>query len=184
LNPGDVLFLYTDGIEEAKRLFRTKDMKVHLCEEPGIEKDAPHGNHSVGQDNEEMGPERVNEIIEAVLARKKYSLFKWHNSEENESYDFDFTSCEGTIEEAILALVSVEKVFRMYLDPSATDFDRVQVDRKVDTFLNKYFRQYQVYCGNRKDHPEYHEYLYYTNIHEDAQYDDLTILGVRKKTER
>jgi len=181
LNPGDVLFLYTDGIEEAKRLFRTKDMKVHLCEEPGIEKDAPHGNHTVGQDNEEMGPERVNEIIEAVLARKKYSLFKWHNPEENEAFDFDFTLCEGTIEEAILALVSVEKVFRMYRDPSSTDFNRVQVDRKVDIFLNKHFKQYQVYCGNRKDHPEYHEYLYYTNVHEDAQYDDLTILGVRKK---
>ena len=183
LNPGDVLFLYTDGIEEAKRLFRTKDLKVHLCEEPGIEKDSPHGNHSVGQDNEEMGPERVNEIIEAVLARKKYSLFKWHNPQENEPFDFDFSSCDGTIEEAILALVSVEKVFRMYLDPAATEFDRVQVDRKVDSFLNKYFKQYQVYCGNRKDHPEYHEYLYYTNVHEDAQYDDLTILGVRKKLE-
>ena len=182
LNPGDVLFLYTDGIEEAKRMFRTKDLVVHECAEPGLEKESPHGSHSVGQDNEEMGPERVNEIIESVFARKVYTLSKWHNPEENELFEFDFTSCEGTVEEAILALVSVEKIFRMYRDPKAGEFERVQVDRKVDLFLNKHFSQYPLYCGNRKDHPEYHEYLYYTHIREDAQYDDLTILGITKKS--
>ena len=181
LNPGDVVFLYTDGIEEAKRLFRTQDLVVHTCAEPGLEKEAPHGNHSVGQDNEELGPERVNAIIEAVLERKTYSLFKWHNHEVDARYDFDFTNCDGTIEDAIIALVSVEKIFRMYRDPKATEFDRVQVDRKVDMFLNKHFRQYSIYCGVRKDHPEHSEYLYYTNIREDAQYDDLTILGIRKR---
>lgn len=181
LNPGDILFLYTDGIEEAKRMFRTSDLVVHACAEPGLAPESPHGSHSVGQDNEEMGPERVNAIIEAVLARKTYSLFKWHNPEADAQYDFDFTTCEGTIEEAILALVSVEKVFRMYRDPKAGDFDRVQVDRKVDLFLNRHFRQYGLYCGNRRDHPDYPEYLYYTGVREDAQYDDLTILGIRKK---
>lgn len=181
LNPGDVLFLYTDGIEEAKRLFRKKDMTVFVCAEPGLEKEAPHESHSVGQDNEELGPERVVRIIEAVFARKPFVLVKWHNSELDEKFEFDFDKCEGTIEEAILALVSVEKIFRMYRDPSANEFNRVQVDRKVDLFLNKYFRQYDVYCGNRKDHPEYPEYLNYTNICEDSQYDDLTILGIRKR---
>jgi len=181
LNPGDVAFFYTDGIEEAKRLFRTEDLAVYTCAEPGLEKEAPHGNHSVGQDNEELGPERVNAIIEAVLNRRKYSLSKWHNPERDAAYDFDFTDCEGTIEEAILALVSVEKVFRMYLDPKATEFDRVQVDRKVDGFLNRHFKQYSVYCGKRKDHQEHQEYLYYTNVREDAQYDDLTILGIKKR---
>lgn len=181
LDPGDVLYLYTDGIEEAKRLFRTKDLVVHACAESGLEKEAPHGSHSVGQDNEELGPERVNAIIEAVMERKTYSLYKWHNPDEKEAFDFDFTSCEGTVEESILALVSVEKIFRMYRNPKATDFDRVQVDRKVDMFLNGHFRQYQLYCGNRRDHAEYGEYLYYTNVCEDSQYDDLTLLGIRKR---
>ena len=181
LNSGDVLFLYTDGIEEAKRSFRTKDMVVYTCAESGLEKEAPHGNHSVGQSNEELGPERVIQIIEAVFARKPYTLVKWHNPEENEQFVFEFNKCEGTIEEAILALVSVEKIFRLYRDPSANEFNRVQVDRKVDLFLNKHFKQYDIYCGRRKDHPEYPEYLNYTNICEDAQYDDLTILGIRKR---
>ncbi len=181
LNPGDVAFFYTDGIEEAKRLFRTKDLVVHACAEPGLEKEAPHGNHSVGQDNEELGPERVNAIIEAVMTRGSYTLRKWHDSDPDATYDFDFTSCEGTIEEAIIALVAVEKVFRMYRDPAATEFDRVQTDRKVDTFLNAHFRQYGLFCAKRKDHPDHAEYLYYTNVREDAQYDDLTILGIRKR---
>lgn len=180
-DPGDVLFLYTDGIEEAKRLFRTKKLEVYACAEPGLAPEAPHGSHSVGQDNEELGPERVNAIIEAVFSRTPYRLEKWHDPDPDSVYEFDFSRCEGTIEEAIIALVSIEKVFRMYRDDKATDFNRVQVDRKVDLFLNKYFRQYSVYCGNRRDHPLLPEYLYYTNVREDDQYDDLTILGVRKK---
>ena len=69
----------------------------------------------------------------------------------------------------------------MYRDPKAGEFERVQVDRKVDLFLNSHFRQYPIYCGNRKDHPDAQEYLYYTHVREDAQYDDLTILGITKK---
>ena len=116
-----------------------------------------------------------------MYAIRSYYVEKWHDSDPDSVYEFDFTKCEGTIEEAILALVSVEKVFRMYRDPQATEFNRVQVDRKVDLFLNKYFMQYGTYCGRRKDHSDYPEYMYYTHLKEDDQYDDLTILGVRKK---
>jgi len=41
--------------------------------------------------------------------------------------------------------------------------------------------QYPSYCLHREPHPEYEEYLYYTNIREDEQYDDLTILAIKKK---
>ena len=109
-----------------------------------------------------------------------YILQKWHNPAEDEIFEFDFSMCEGTIEEAVLALVSVEKIFRMYRDPAAGEFDRVQVDRKVDLFLNRHFRQYSQWCSNRKDHPEYPEYLYYTHVKEDAQYDDLTLLTLKR----
>ena len=181
LNSGDVLFLYTDGIEEAKRLFRNSKLEPVLCEEPGLEKDAEHETHSVGQDGEELGKPRVCEIIESIFARRPFSLKKWHNPIENEQFDFDFTNLDGTIEEAVIGLVSVEKIFRMYQDPNATERDMVQVDKKIDLFLNKYFRQYQTYCGNRVPNTNYNEYLYYTNVREDQQYDDLTILGIKKK---
>ncbi|WP_444818622.1 SpoIIE family protein phosphatase [Treponema denticola] len=181
LNSGDVLFLYTDGIEEAKRLFRNSKLEPILCEEPGLEKDAEHETHSVGQDGEELGKPRVCKIIESIFARSSFSLKKWHNPIENEQFDFDFTNLEGTIEDAVIGLVSVEKIFRMYQDPKATERDMVQVDKKIDLFLNKHFRQYQTYCGNRVPNTSYNEYLYYTNVREDQQYDDLTILGIKKK---
>ena len=181
LKPGDVLFLYTDGIEEAKRLFRDKNFNPMVCAEPGLEPESPHNYHQVGQDGEEMSPERVNAIIEAVFHKSTFTLVKDHNPIENEELVFDFSTCEGSAEEAIMALVSVEKIFRMYKNPKATEFDKVQVDAKVDDFLNKHFLQYNNYCAYRKPHPEFNEYLYYTEVFEDDQYDDLTLIAIKRK---
>ena len=181
IKSGDILFLYTDGIEEAKRMFRDENLQVIVCNEKGLSEGDWHETHTVGQDGEEMGKDRVNAIIEAVFAKRKFILKKMHNPIPDEVFEFDFTTCEGTIEEAILALVSVEKIFRLYRDANATNFDHVIVDKNVDLFLNKHFLQYPTYCLHREAHPEYEEYLYYTNIKQDEQYDDLTILGVKKK---
>lgn len=178
---GDILFLYTDGIEEAKRMFRDENLKVIVCNEDGMKEGEWHETHVVGESSEEMGKERVQAIIEAVLERKKFILKKMHNPIKDEQFEFDFTNCEGSIQEAILALVSVEKVFRLYQDKSATNFDSVLTDKQVDMFLNKHFVQYPAYCLHREPHPEYNEYLYYTNIRQDEQYDDLTILAVKRK---
>ena len=182
IKPGDILFLYTDGIEEAKRMFRDENLQVIVCTgEEGMKEGDLHETHVVGESSEEMGRERVQAIIEAVLDKKMFRLKKLHNPIKDEEFTFDFTKCEGTIEEAILALVSVEKIFRLYQDKSATNFDHVIVDKQVDLFLNKHFMQYPTYCLNREPHPEYAEYLYYTNIRQDEQYDDLTILAVKKR---
>ena len=181
LDKDDVLFLYTDGIEEAKRLFRDKDYNLINCEEDGLGEGDVHGFHTFGMDGEELAPDRVNTIIEAVFAKSTYKMEKFHSPVENEELIFDFSSCEGTAEEAIMALVSAEKIFRMYPTPQATEFDRVQVDRKVDEFLQKHFMQYNEYCSNKKDHPQVHEYMYYTHIKEDEQYDDLTLVAIKKK---
>jgi hypothetical protein len=181
LNKGDVLFLYTDGIEEAKRLFRDEQFTPIVCAEPGLKQDDPHGNHSVGQDGEEMTPERVNAIIEAVFARGTFTLEKWHNPAGEEKLIFDFSTCAGTAEDAILALVSVEKIFRMHKPPDATAFDRVQVDRKIDLFLREHFEQYEDYCMDHEDFPDAGEYMYYTHVREDPQYDDLTLVAIKRK---
>lgn len=100
LRTGDVLFLYTDGIEEAKRLFRNKRFELVLCQEQGLAHDAPHETHTVGQAGEELGAERVSSIIESVFLRKGFSLQKWHNPVEGEKFEFDFSSCEGNLDEA------------------------------------------------------------------------------------
>lgn len=181
LNKGDVLFLYTDGIEEAKRLFRDSKLQPIICAEPGLKVDDEHETHTVGQDGEELGKKRVCQIIESIFAGSSFQLKKWHNPIDDEEFDFDFSSLDGTLEDAVIGLVSIEKIFRMYRDPNANDANMVKTDKKIDLFLNKHFRQYQTYCGNRKPNNDADEYLYYTNIREDQQYDDLTILAIRKK---
>ncbi len=181
LEPGDVMFLYTDGIEEAKRLFRDKNYKPILCQEPGLKEGDEHGSHTFGQDGEEMTPERVTEIIESVYHHRKYTLKKWHNPIPDELLEFDFSTCGETARDGVMALVSVEKIFRMYKKPGLEETDRVQVDSLVDEFLNDHFIQYNDYCAYRKDHLQFAEYKYYTHMTEDDQYDDLTLLALKRK---
>ena len=180
LERGDILFLYTDGIEEAKRHFRNAKLEIVPCTE--VEKDKPHGNHSGGQDNEEFGYERITALIEAVDARGSYRLVKAHASPD-EVTSFNFSTCTGSLEEQVIALVAAEKVFRMYLDPNATDKDSVLVDARIDAFLAAHFDQYRLYCAKSKPNPdvEHPEYLVYEGLKEDDQYDDLTILGIQRK---
>ena len=180
LDPGDILLLYTDGIEEAKRKFRNAAFAEIICEEG--EKDTPHGNHTVGQADEELGPDRVENIINAVMNKQVYNLHKWHNPEGNEkTLQFDFSSCEGSVEDVIMAMISVEKMFRCFKDTKATADDRVLVEKSVDRFLKKYFVQYREYCSFTRENPGNEAYMYYTNVKEDEQYDDLTLLGIKRK---
>jgi serine phosphatase RsbU (regulator of sigma subunit) len=181
IDPGDILLLYTDGIEEAKRKFRDAEFKEILCTEGGAPNDTPHGNHVVGQGDEEMGPDRVQGIINAVMNKDVYTLRKYHNPEGERELNFDFSDCEGKVEEVIMALVSVEKMFRCYKAPKAGDDSRILVDKKVDEFLKNHFLQYRNYCSDTREYPGSDAYMYYTHVNEDDQYDDLTILGIKRK---
>ncbi|MDR0689771.1 MAG: SpoIIE family protein phosphatase [Spirochaetaceae bacterium] len=179
IHHGDILFLYTDGIEDAKRRFRDQDFKEIFCTEGP--NDTPHGNHMAGQGNEEMGGARVTDIINAVMNKEVYSLYKYHNPEGEKKLQFDFTFCKGAVEEAVMAMVSVEKMFRCYRDPRDGEDARVLVDKQVDRFLRDHFSQYREYCFDRRENPGNDAYMYYTHLREDDQYDDLTILGIMRK---
>jgi hypothetical protein len=186
LDRGDILFLYTDGIEEAKRRFRDTDFKEILCTggpelRGDVPNDTPHANHVVGQGDEEMGAGRVEAIINAVMNKKVYTLYKYHNPEGEIGLQFDFSACEGTVEETIMALVSVEKIFRLYKSPRAAEDSRVLVDKKIDGFLQTHFLRYRTYCSETRENPGNDAYMYYTHVNEDEQYDDLTILGINRK---
>ena len=181
LNCGDILFLYTDGIEESKRKMRVPVLRAKSDSDASPQGDQDRDTHLMNADSEVLGKDRVEQIIEAVFAQKKFTLKKRQSDLIYEQMDFDFSLCNGTIEEAVLALISVEKVFRMYKDSAAQSFDCVQVDKKIDTFLSKYFLQYNVYCCDKVPHPIYDEYFYYKQVKEDIQYDDLTILGIARR---
>jgi len=182
LNTGDIMLLFTDGLEEAQRFFRDENFKPAVCAEPGIAEGELHDNHQVGTDNEEFGLPRVYDIVNALMGRGSYTLRKHHNPVPNEELVFDFSACQGTIEEVVIALVSIEKVFRMYPDPSATENDVVVVDRKIADFLEQHFKQYGEYFHDPVEETgDQSEYVQFCMIKEDSQYDDLTVLGVMKK---
>jgi len=55
------------------------------------------------------------------------------------------------------------------------------IDRKVVDFLRHHFDQFDVWFRDPIDHPSLQEYVYFTHLREDEQYDDLTILGIQKR---
>jgi hypothetical protein len=177
---GDILLLYTDGVEEAKRLFRDENFTLIECQEGGAPRDTPHDTHVVGQDGEEIGAARQNDIMNAAMNQGVYKLYKYHNPEGEQTLDFDYSTCRGTTEDLIMAMVSAEKMFRIYKNPHLGDEARVLVDKKVDAFLKKHFIQYGNYCS-RAAPAESPGYMYYLGVQEDEQYDDLTILGIKRK---
>jgi hypothetical protein len=180
LERDDVLFLYTDGIEESKRYFRDEDFKIVPCQD--AEKGQSHENHNGGEDNEEFGYGRLTSVLEALAARGKYRLTRQHDPA-SLVLSFDFSTCEGSLAEKIIAPVAIEKVYRFYRDPSTTAKDAILVDEKVDAFLEKHFDQYRLYCSDKKpnEDPENPGYVLYYGLKEDPQWDDLTFLAIRKK---
>ncbi len=181
LEHGDILFLFTDGVEEAQRVFRDVQFNRIKCEEPGLKEGDFHDTHPFGNETEELGIPRLQQIIRAVLVGETYQLHKYHNPVKNETLVFDFSACKGTAEEAVLAMVAVEKIFRIYPDPSAGPMDRVSVDVKIHQFLKEHFLQYNKYFRNQLENSDEENYLIFTHLKEDAQYDDLTVLGIKRK---
>lgn len=199
LKKNDILFLYTDGIEESTRYFRDANCNVTECREPGLKTGEIHATHKAGERSEQLEARRVQDVIEAVLNRKKYVLKKYHSPNPSEKLEFDFEKCGGTIEDAITALAAVEKVFRIYkkagsagkveraeitLDGKTKSLiqisgDGIKIDRKIDAFLTKTFNLYDFYCKNKVDMGE-QNYVYYTGVNEDSQSDDLTLLAIER----
>jgi serine phosphatase RsbU (regulator of sigma subunit) len=180
LNKGDTLLLYTDGVFEAQRLLRGENYKTLSWKDiadKGWDLSTDQGTEAAAF--EELSEERMDQIQNAVFNRRVYKLTKYQNPNSEEELTFDFAGCMGSVEEAVLAMVSVEKIFRIYPDPAAAPEDTVRVDRRIDAFLDKHFVQYSLYFTNRIDRDEDSPYVSFGNLKEDSQYDDLTILGIK-----
>jgi methyl-accepting chemotaxis protein len=178
LRRGDVLFLFTDGLEEAKRLFRDASFRPI---KPDLEQQEQDPGQNGEESFEELGIPRIYEIVDALYAKGSFRLEKEQNPVGEEVLEFDFSTCDGTVEDAVMALVAIEKVFRIVPDPAAGPDDRVVMDRKIDTFLKEHFRQYSTYFSRPVDGGGVeHEYVQFSHLKEDEQYDDLTVLGIGK----
>lgn len=189
LNKNDILLLYTDGIEENGRAKRKHDFSAIM--KPKLDKDSVQVVDSFGNleweiDKEEFGENRVNDIVRALFNRSKYVLTKEQNPSVGERLEFNFANCEGSIEECITALASIEKVFRLYKPGSASAKDWVEVDVAIDRFLKDHFNLYENYAIQPTDEkgeiirPKNPNYIYYAFCKEDVQEDDLTIIAIQR----
>ncbi len=191
LEKGDILFLYTDGIDEANHHFYDAQGRTFVCKD--AEDNVDHTvHHKGGQDSEEFGYDRLSAVLEAIQSKGSYRMVREHVPDEVLS--FDFSGCDGSLEEKIISLVAVEKVFRMFRDSLVTEKSSIVVDGKVDEFLRKKarFDQIRLYLGpddqdgnnpniiplNNAENPGY---VIYKGVREDPQDDDLTFLAIRRK---
>ncbi len=181
LDPGDTVFLYTDGIEEAKRYFRGANGELIAFRDP----DDPSTKVSVTEpgciDGEDLNPERIEAIVTAFYNRGTYTLVKRYDPWNASGVTFDFSSCDGSARQAVLALVAVEKIFRLVPDPTATKEDRIKVDIQIDEFLKKHFVEYSRFFHDPQPDPQFNEYVVFSYLKEDDQFDDLTLLAIRRK---
>jgi hypothetical protein len=180
LDPGDVLVLFTDGFEDSKRQFRDANGAIATCDSPGLKEHEDHlGTHEWKDDHERLTEGRILGIFEAFFRKEVYRLERNHLPAP-ETLEFDFSTCSDSLEEAVLALVSVERVYRTYRDPQTNDTDRITVEKKVEEYLRKHFKQYDKYFGNSKTETGSVEYIAIPNVKEDMQFDDLTVLLLRR----
>ena len=184
LNKGDVLYLYTDGIEESTRRIRNQKYQVQQ-QNVEVKKMNPKTHKEeveikTEDIKEEFGTERIEQIIEKVFSKQKFVLTKEKNPNAAETLEFDFSKGQGTISESILALASIEKVYRMYKNPEGQQNEYIKVDKKIDEFLEKHFSEYPVYAGKKTENQTMPNYVDYEQIQEDEQSDDLTMLAIRR----
>jgi hypothetical protein len=180
LESRDVLVLFTDGFQEARRRFRDASGAIVKCEAPGLKAHEDHlGTHEFGNEYEELSVERIMGIFNAFFNKGIYRLER-HHSALPENLDFDFNSCSDSLEEAVLALVAVERVYRTYRDPQTSPKNGIQLERSVDQYLRKHFKQYELYFGTQDPVDQADEFVPISNIKEDIQEDDLTVVLLRR----
>lgn len=184
INVGDLLLLFTDGLEEAKRLLRGSDWKPIVVTQEMIDRGEVAEGLSVGEDGEEFTNERIHTIISAVQRHGTYTLVKLMDPNGDEPLTFDFSSCENTARDSVLAIVAIERIFRLVPDPSAGDDSHVMVDRIIALFLKEHFDQFDTYFAFPAD-PDWErsteQYVEFRRLREDEQFDDITMLVVQRR---
>jgi len=186
LEKNDVLFLYTDGIEESTRRMRFPDFSVQVTqtEQEVMNPETKKREKKIKTEEikEEYGPERVRAVIEAVFNKEKFELTKDQNPMPGEKLEFDFTKSDASLHDVIYAMASTEKVFRLYKPQGLhTGIDNIQIDIKIDEYLQKFFNRYDFYSKRKEEDTDKPNFVIYEHMREDEQSDDLTMLAIKRK---
>jgi hypothetical protein len=191
LNRGDILMLFTDGVEESHHLFRTENLNVVEYQDlPDSVKEADQefldaGYKEIDLDRkfELFDTVRIDDVLNAALNGQTYQLLRRCDITIARPLHFDFAGLAANSENAVLALASVEKAFRLVPDRHAGSKDIVHMDRNIADFMKLYFREYEEFFGNPliEDQGENDSlHVRFSHLKEDKQEDDLTIWAYQR----
>ncbi|HKK48870.1 MAG TPA: SpoIIE family protein phosphatase, partial [Alkalispirochaeta sp.] len=182
---GDMLLLFTDGLEEAKRLLRGRDWKKFTVTQEMIDEGTVDERLSPDEDGEEFTIERVHTIVSAVESRATYKLEKIMDPSDRDNLLFDYSTCENIVRDTVLAVFAAERIFRLVPHPEAGPDDRIAIDRVVLDFLREHFVPFNEYFAHPvipfSEDDGTSEYVSFSHLREDEQFDDLTMLAVARE---
>jgi HAMP domain-containing protein len=181
LRRGDVYVFHTDGVEEDHRTLRDMDGNVRGYDEPDYEAERRHSfAPKKGEESEMIETERLFGVLEAALTRSTYVMTKFYNPTPEEVFTFDFHSGSGSLREAVYAVIGLDRMFRVYRDSTTDENSQIQMDRNVLEFLRKHYVEFDRYFTHPLDDDGKAPQIAYTHLAEDEQFDDLTILMVKR----
>jgi methyl-accepting chemotaxis protein len=181
---GDMLLLFTDGLEEAKRLLRNGKWETFTVTQEMLDRGEVDPSLSPDEDGEEFTITRIHDIISAVESRSTYRLQRIMEPDETAEHVFDYSTCSDTGRDAVLAIVAAERIFRLVPDPAAGPENRIQVDRIIVDFLREHFVPFNRYFAypvvpfDEDDGTS--QYVSFSHLKEDEQFDDITMLVARR----
>ena len=182
LRKGDVFVLHTDGVEEDHRTLRDIDGNTLAYDEPDPVATRRHGfEPKKGEQSEMIETERLFGVLDAALTRSTYEMVKFYNPNPGEVFTFDFTKGSGTLREAVYAVIGMDRVFRIYKDSTTDENSRIRMDRNVLEILRKHYVQFDEYFSHPVDDDGTSPQITFSHLAEDEQFDDLTLLMVRRK---
>ncbi len=127
-----------------------------------------------------MGIVRIHGLVNAIMEEGIYNLTKYLDPFQIDSYAFDFSGCNGTLEEAVLALAAVEQVFRIYPSARGDISGGVIIENRIDDFLKAHFAQYSLGFTNPAATEDRSAALQYGGLNEDPPLDQA-IPAIRRK---
>lgn len=185
IDHGDMLLLFTDGLEEAKRLLRGSDWSKFTVTQEMIDQGQVDERLSPDEDGEEFTIERIHTIVSAVEQQATYKLEKIMDPDTRNDLVFDYRGCDNIARDTVLAVVAAERIFRLVPHPEAGPENRIEIDRVVLEFLQKHFVPFKQYFAHPvipfEEDDGLSEYVAFSHLMEDEQFDDLTMLVVRRE---
>ena len=200
LERGEILFLFTDGIEESQHRLRdenfnevrysyfpeemVKDVELRFTGQgfspivdPKLleQDDSEEDKDKTDPFWEDFEEKRIYDVIEAAMHRQDYILERRLDLTIGKPLHFRFSKLEANAENVVLALASVERVFRLVPDSKAGAINRIKVDRKIDDFLKLCLAEYSEFFHHPIEEDSDVDYAWFSHLKSDKQVDDLTI---------